>query len=460
MKKNKKAYVAAILICALCVSIFAQTDDDLFSGSDDDAIFIQDESFSSDDSFFSDDNLFSDDDLFSDEVIIDNDVSTAGTEPVSLSGSSLIFQTGSVRFGGSLSSSIQLNTVFMDPYNEEVVNAQYFGDSLKNKLLIPSIGVDLFFDARPKDALRLYGKFKILHPFETELPLGVLTMGALPSVSIPSFKVAELFTDFEYKDRAFFRFGKHTVKWGVGYFFSPADIINLSKIDPENPDEQREGPVSLRTQIIVPGTQTNVWVYMLPDTKTYKAIDTAAAAKAEFVLGSYEMGIGAWYKYNRPPHAVATFTGSIAGKVGVFAEGVFAWGSEADWLTRSSDDLEENDTAVKDMKPVFKATIGASYYWKLPKLNLAAQYAYDESHTAALSISRSEFISKKLSLSGFGMMDLVDLTGMASATLGISCFDGLSISTGPSFTFGTEEKLGSPQSISYSITARLGGGRF
>jgi hypothetical protein len=156
MKKNKKAYVAAILICALCVSIFAQTDDDLFSGSDDDAIFIQDESFSSDDSFFSDDNLFSDDDLFSDEVIIDNDASTAGTGSVSLSGSSLIFQTGSVRFGGSLSSSIQLNTVFMDPYNEEVVNAQYFGDSLKNTLLIPSIGVDLFFDARPKDALRLY----------------------------------------------------------------------------------------------------------------------------------------------------------------------------------------------------------------------------------------------------------------------------------------------------------------
>ena len=459
MKLSVKKTILMLLVFGFCTVIFSQTDDELFTASGDDELFVQDES-SSGDSIFSDDNLFSDDDLFSEEVIVDNEASEAGKGSVSLSGSSVIFDAGSVRFGGSLSASMQLNTVFLDPYNPETVDGKYFGTALKNTYLIPSIGVDLFFDARPKDALRLYGKFKINHPFETELPLGALTMGALPSVSIPSFTVSELFTDFEYKDRVFFRFGKHTVKWGVGYFFSPADIINLSKIDPENPDEQREGPVSLRTQIIVPGTQTNIWTYLLPDTKTFKAIDTAAAAKAEFVLGSYEMGIGAWYKYNRPPHAVATFTGSIAGKVGVFAEGVFAWGSEADWLTRSSDDLEENDTAVKDMKPVFKATIGASYYWKLPKLNLAAQYAYDESHTAALSISRSEFISKKLSLSGFGMMDLQDFTGMASATLGISCFDGLSISTGPSITFGTEEKLGSPQSISYTITARLGGGRF
>lgn len=433
--KRFKLIFFLVLICVLCVSIFAQTDDDMFTTS-------------------GDDELFSDDDLFSEDSA---NTINAGTSSVSASG--VIFNAGSVRFGGTLSSNIKVTALFMDPYNKEVVNEKYFADSLKNTYLIPTLGVDLFFDARPKDTMRLYGKFTVSYPFETEIPLGAFMPGA-PSVLVPSFKVTELFTDFEYKDRVFFRFGKHTVKWGVGYFFSPADIINLGKIDPENPDEQREGPISLRTQIIIPGTQTNIWAYVLPDTTTFKAIDTAAAVKAEFVLGSYELGFGAWYKYNRPPHLAATLTGSIAGKVGLFAEGVFAWGSEDDWLTRSKDKIEDNDVAFKDMKSVYKATIGASYYWKLPKVNLAAQYLYDETHTAALSFSRSEFISKKLSISGFGMMDLKDVTGMASATLGINCFDGLSISAGPSFTFGTKEKLGGPQTITFNVSARLGGGKF
>ncbi len=448
MKSMNEACKQAVLLLVLfffAFSLPAQSDDELFTGSDD-------ELFTS-----SDDDLFGDD-MFS-EVPVENESSdTKGA--VSVSASSLIFDAGSVRFGGSLNSSLQFTAVFIDPYNKDIVNAAYIGDALKNTLLMPSAGVDLFFDARPKDTLRLYGKFTIQYPFETELPLGTLTMGALPSVFLPSFKVAELFTDFEYKDKVFFRFGKHTVKWGVGYFFSPADIINLSEIDPENPEAQREGPLSLRAQIIIPGTQTNIWTYILPDTATYKLIDTAAAVKTEFVAGVYEMGFGLWYKYNRPPHAVATVSGSIAGKVGVFAEGVFAWGKETEWLTRSGDSDAGNDIAFNAMSPVFKVTAGANYYWKLPKLNFAAQYAYDESHTAAVSISRAEFISKKLSLSGFGMMDLAKLTGMGSITLGISCFDGLSVSTGPSFTFGTVENLGGPQSISYSINVRLGGGRF
>lgn len=444
MKKIKKISLVVFIGLCLCSFLVSQTDDELFSSPS----TIEG----------SDDGLFSDDDMFSDPMLSDTDAVEAPS--VELTNSSLIFSAGSARFGGSLGTSLQIRTFFNDPYNKDIVNAQYIGDSLKASFLMPSIDANLFFDARPTETSRLYGKFSIGYPFETELPLAELTMGALPSITLPSFKVVELFTDFSFKDTAFFRFGKHTVKWGVGYFFSPADIINLSAIDPENPDEQREGPVSLLTHIIVPGTQTNIWAYVLPDAQSLKVIDTALALKTEFLLGTYELGIGAWYKYNRPPHAVATLTGSIAGKVGLFAEGVFAWGKEEDWLTRSIDTIKENDVALKDMKGVFKATIGANYYWKLPKLSFAGQYMWDENHQVALSVSRAEFISEKLSLSAFCLMDIVDVTGMANLNLGINCFDGLTLSTGPSFTFGSTEKLGGPQSITYSLSARLGGGRF
>ena len=53
-------------------------------------------------------------------------------------------------------------------------------------------------------------------------------------------------------------------KVGSGVFFSPADIINLAAIDPEDPEKQREGPISLRVHFPIEGTQTNLWFISYP----------------------------------------------------------------------------------------------------------------------------------------------------------------------------------------------------
>ena len=449
MIKDMMKKVTAVLICpSLLFSaaaqsdddwLFASSDDDLFSSSSDDDLFFG--GSSDDDLFFSgsDDDMFGGDDMFGEEITADSSSSSQSI----FSGLDLI-NTEKVRFGGSASFGLNTAVNFNNLFSSNAGNASYWGDAFYDATLSPRLGAELYFDAHPDEILRLYGKAGIDYPFS-------LTAGA---VNVPNFYVKELFTDFSLGDYVYFRFGKHTVKWGVGYFFSPADVINLSAIDPENPTATREGPVSLRTQILIPGTQNCVYLYgILGDQKLIR--DAAIAAKYEFLVGNYEIGIGAWYKYKRSPRLVATTTGSIK-DVSLFAEGVFAWGLEEDWT---------NNVAFKDMKPVFQATLGGSYTWNEPKISLSLQYFYngfgvadmsDSSipellakqllysycgqHYIATSVSKSKlFDNDDVGLSAFGIMSLTDFSGMASLNCSIKLFRNCSMSFGPSFTFGPEK---------------------
>lgn len=426
-------------------------------------------SYGQDDSIdFSDEALFTDDDLFFTETI-----EPASELKIDAKASSLIFEEGTVRFGGSLQTSINIESSWIKPFTKDCdfidgglitlpapLGSKRVG-GLKNTKLNSTIDLDFFFDVRPKENQRLYGKFNINYPFYTQLDgEDSLDQG----LTVPSFSVFELFTDFDLNDKFFFRFGKHTVKWGVGYFFSPADIINLGSIDPQKPEQQLEGPLSLRLLYPIPETQNTLWFYALPDENTFLARDAALAFKSEFLAGTSELGLGAWFKYKRPPHLMATVSGSIAQKVGVFSEAVFAWGNETDWT---------EEISIDSMKPVFDFTLGASYYWDALKMNFAGQYlfgfdcarldqteeeeSYYGSHRAALSISRLEFISKNISLSLLALLyEAKNLSGTGNLSLSYAPNELLSLTTGPSIVFNKDELL----SLNFSLALRLGGGKF
>lgn len=312
----------------LC-AITAQSDDDLFGGSDDD--------------FFADDGI----DIV-DEVTAKSDLSK-GT----------LFENGSIKIGGMFNASIGTTTVL---YADDDAS---FGDHVKDTTLTPKLDALLSVDARPTETLRMYTKFGFGYPFKSSVS------GATFS---DYFKVKELFTDFSVADRAFFRFGLHTVTWGTGYFFSPvSDIINASSINPEDTDAQVDGVLNLRTQITFPGSQNCLWMYVVPSTdfktgslETY-AKQTALAGKYEFLIGGWEFGVGAYWKYQNAPKAMITFTGSLE-KVSFFGELVYQYGGATEWLLNSDWDNKKN---------IIQATVGLSYYWKDPMITLAAQYYYD-----------------------------------------------------------------------------------
>lgn len=455
---------------------------------------------------------------------------------------SLSLESKAVRIGGNLTSELTLGYLWTDPYSKksDVKNA-FLNPAVAQ--LRPTIGANLFFDARPVQDLKLYGKFMFEFPFEKSLN-GMMHISkddlerfkgsaaqslqeqfkgnnaalkrlneALAGISLPqngismpisvngspNMKIWELYTDFSAKDIVFFRFGKHTVKWGTGYFYSPADVINLSRIDPEKPTADREGPVSLRTHIVIPRTQYNIWLYLLPDTETFKPQYTAGAAKAELVFGDWEWGIGGWYRYEKAPRLISTLSGSIAGKVAVFAEGVFAWGSD---VTYYKDDAALTPYTVKN-KPFFQATLGGSYTHADSHTMLAMQYYYNGfgytdtkaadritnaaaaainsrnysdpalgkygditamgnkgQHYIAFTISQNKIGTEDLTASLFQQFSITEKEGMTTLSLNWNIFKFVQMRTGPTFSYPLSSSAATKGSIGYNLSFKLGGGKF
>jgi len=447
------------------------------------------------------------------EALVTPEQANAETQKngVSLTGdlktATLALESNKLRIGGSLNAELGLKYVWSDPYTKKNDSKKAFLNPEVAQLR-PTIGANLFFDARPVQDLKLYGKFLFEFPFEKNLngkisvPKSLVPPNGVDiPVSVngsPNFKIWEMYTDFSAKDIAFFRFGKHTVKWGTGYFYSPADVINISRIDPQKPTADREGPVSLRTHIVIPKTQYNIWLYLLPDTETFKPQYTAGAAKAEFVFGDWELGIGGWYRYKKAPRFISTLSGSIAGKVSVFAEGVFAWGSDH---TYHKNDADFTAYEVKN-KPFFQATLGGAYTHDKSHTSIAFQYYYNGfgyakdtglannaakslrsanqetaqkaqnvlqnlasmgnsgQHYIAFTLSQNKIGTEDVSASLFQQFAVTEREGLTTLSLNWKIFKFVQMSTGPVFSYPLSSSSYSKGSIGYNLTFTLGGGKF
>ena len=413
----------------------------------------------------------------------------------------LSLEGNKLRIGGSLDSSLKLNCNWAEPYEPK-----------PDSTLKTNLNANLFFDARPVENLKIYGKFSFGFPFEKSLSgLAVLQKKQLPllpnDIAVPigvngavNISIRELYTDFSLKDIAFFRFGKHAVKWGTGYFYSPADIINISRIDPQDPEADKEGPLSLRTHIVIPRTQHNLWFYLLPPAESdFKTENTAVAAKAEFVFGNWEWGIGGRYRYKQAPKLITTLSGSIAGKVAVFAEGVFAWGS--DYIYYKNGDY--NSGYTEKNKAFFQATAGASYSNTKTHTSVAAQYFYNGfgyrntkevqsiieagfaeaqkgnllhssvraagnitsmgnigQHYIACTLSQNKIGTEKLQAQLFQQFAVSELQGMSVLTFSWNPNRFIGFSIGPAFTYPLSTESQAKSTAGFSLSVKMGGGKF
>lgn len=455
--------IGALLLAG---SLFAQSDDDLFG-----------------------DDLF-DDNLFDDAGIVDVPDVTAKSD---LS-KGVIFENGSVKVGGSLDASVSTNTVLYSPDNKSL------GDNIYATKLTPKLSALLSVDARPSETLRIYTKFGFAYPFNEKVTTilqrtpGTGTVTGASSSITEWFKLKELFTDFSIKDTAFFRFGVHTVTWGAGYFFSPvSDMINTTSIDPQNPTAQVDGALNLRTQIVIPNSQNCLWFYVIPSTNFQNqtaesyARETALAGKADILIGNWEFGIGAFYKYQNAPKAMLTATGSLK-KISFFGEFVYSYGAASEWTAKKDD--------WSDKTSIIQATLGFSYYWKEPMITLAAQYYYNGNdkdmpfnyaiagHNIAAMASFGKVFGTKnvtasiFAMANFGRKDLsaayrTVLLGMGTTNEQIDAMTGTSLTVngmlyyspitqlkvgmGPVLTFKTFEQN---PTVSLKLSATLGGGKF
>ncbi|HWR11778.1 MAG TPA: hypothetical protein VN445_08145 [Rectinemataceae bacterium] len=470
MKKTFKQAKLCIIVALLCASV---------------ALGAQESSEGSE----IDMNL---DSLFGEEVVeIASDAPTATGDPVTAA-----LKSDKVRIGGSFYGTLAPTATWTSLWDG--------GSDLLDpdrKDLSSSLKSTLFFDARPKEDFRVYGSVKTSWPFST---------ATTDSIEVPNISIFELFADFSMNDKLFFRFGKSTVKWGVGYFWSPADVINLEQINLLDAEAQREGPVNFRVHIPVPGTQNNFYMYTILDENSVAFETTALAAKAEFLLGNYELGLGAYYRYDTAERAMLTLTGPI-GNLDVFGEAMVSRGSGktfvTDIQTTSPYTIATSSTADNRENLYFSASAGFLYNDSNNNMTAIGQYYYNGEgystatkdalvakaklaiasavatpdpaaaaalsaslasliygsgqHYAALSFSKGELFTEDFSASIIAVANLSDWSGIVKPTFSYAVHDNLSLALSPTFFFGPADGeyafLAGGDAVTLSLGATVSG---
>lgn len=421
------------------------------------------------------------DDLFGDDLFLDIESEESVFKPEE----ALLVNEG-LEIGGNYRLSVEASRMYSEHLDPE--------NSLDTRL-----GGQLYLDARPDPNFRLFSKAR----FSYALPYGEKNHKF-------DGKLLELFSDFNYENKVFFRAGKQRAEWGVGYFFSPADVINLGRIDPENPTADREGPLALKVHY--PHKSNNYYLYTIFE-GINKPEQIAIAPKMEYLLGKSELGAGLFYQKDRSSRAMVTISSSF-GNVGWFAEAVVGKDYNKDFLketlpgiysVQKGDDFFTQATlgghySYKDEKDLFNLTGVAQYYFNgvrdqehrdavkairsgtgaVPSLIPAdpdltpeqmiqeydrrlSPYLMDDGlHYLGVSVTWSKLLGTKLSNSTFVLTNLSDRSGMVTNTLALPSFSKVSPSVGVSFNFGEQAtefgQLGKNTKVFAAVT--IGGGSF
>lgn len=323
------------------------------------------------------DALF-DEDLF-DEEMVATEAATGGA--AAAPEQALLTSSAGVEWGGSFRYAPEVELSFP---NYDAVSAALRGERAAERALRHDLAAQLYFDARPDRDFRVFGKAKVDYALPVPgAPAGAPAGGAAPANQAGAgasaagrfeFTMFELFADFHWEDRIFFRAGKQRADWGVGRFFSPADLMSLVTIDPLDPEAEREGPVALKVH--APIGVHNAYLYLI--TGDYRdPLDVAAGARAELVIEGVELGAGGMIQADLVPKAFATATGA-AGDFDLFGELVIQRGTERNRIELdAAGGLLVTGRAARADEWFPAATAGASYRSSDPNVVLAAQYYYN-----------------------------------------------------------------------------------
>ena len=332
--------------------------------------------------------------LFDVDVVETETSSAAGGAGMADAPEETLLTAAGVDIGGSFRYAPEVELGFP---SYDAVSEALRGERAAERELRHDLAAQLYFDARPSSDFRVFGKAKV----DYELPVPGAPAGQTSSADqAPAFGQAgsgagqfnftmfELFADFHWDDRVFFRAGKQRADWGVGRFFSPADLMSLVTIDPLNPLAEREGPVALKVH--APIDVHNAYLYLI--TGAFRdPLDVGAGARGEVVVGGVELGFGGLIQADLVPKGFATVTGA-AGDFDLFGEFVFQQGTERNLIELDAAgnlQVTSRDARAGDWFPA--ATAGALYRATDPNVVLAAQYYYNPlgyANSAALGPAR------------------------------------------------------------------------
>lgn len=312
----------------------------------------------------------------------------------------------------------------------------------------------LWFDARPDQSLRVFGKFTADYPFsKTALSGATLTgdgMGgsslSTTSTAINSIKVFELFTDFDWNDTVYFRVGKQNTGWGVSRFYQVADPLSVGVKDPTDPTADLEGPVAIKVSVPF-GLNSVVLIgafkdsYLPSDLNEASICDAGVGAKADFlvpvpkndILGNGQLSVGAYYQRKLAPKFIASYSTGIW-KFQVFTDQVVQLGldsyrlaSDTESWNVSSYPAGEVYKTEKPDTPFYSATVGTMYVNSDWDFTLYAEYLYNGAGSTKTSCYKdwltryaAESISGTSLTKTLSSSDIAGYLGMHNTALSLS----------------------------------------
>jgi hypothetical protein len=123
--------------------------------------------------------------------------------------------------------------------------------------------------------------------------------------------------------------GRQHVRWGTARFWTPTDFLHLRKRNPLDVFDARTGTSMLKLHLPWEEKGWNFYAYGITEGMGPTVGDLAGAARAEVVLGTAELGLGALVQRNRKPKLAADLSTGIW-DFDVYGEAALRYGSEID----------------------------------------------------------------------------------------------------------------------------------
>jgi hypothetical protein len=165
----------------------------------------------------------------------------------------------------------------------------------------------------------------------------------------------EVFVDFNAANRVYFRAGKQVLQWGRGYLWNPTDLINVQRKSFTDLEALREGVFGVRADVVFAR-----WfhLYTFFDLNEVEDLsDIAAAARAEFLLGSVEFAFSGWGKYWEIPVFGFDLSAPLFWDLSFHGEGTLSWGYPVPMM-----DTAGNEVAIRDeLVPRVSAGVSRSF---------------------------------------------------------------------------------------------------
>lgn len=168
--------------------------------------------------------------------------------------------------------------------------------------------LDVYLDARPNNRLRVYTDARLIYTPTTSAEAGLGGGTSTDTTSADLFgatrdplraELNQLWIKFDIANTVYVTAGRQHLRWGVGRFWHPNDFLFEQRRDPLALVDVRTGVDLLKFHLPVESMGWNF--YALANLEDASSPDTVGGAgRAEFLLGTTELGLSAAAQKDKP----------------------------------------------------------------------------------------------------------------------------------------------------------------